>query len=144
MFFLFGENEQCYSRFISLIINPFTARVFDRVLWGDSNYWVYGRNPMMWPFKWKLSACTYTWCYLFFKISQNEIWTFGWNLLVAKFGSERVNTHFFHGNIWTYNWPAPNASGFIAQLVEHRTGIARSRVQSPLKSLIFFFSGYFT
>ena len=50
-----------------------------------------------------------------------------------------INTHFFHGNIWTHNWPAPNVSGFIAQLVEHRTGIARSRVQTPLKSWIFFF-----
>ena len=29
-------------------------------------------------------------------------------------------------------------SGFIAQLVERRTGIARSRVQAPLKSWIFF------
>ena len=35
-------------------------------------------------------------------------------------------------------WPAPNISGFIAQLVEHHTGIARSRVQTPLKSWIFF------
>ena len=35
-----------------------------------------------------------------------------------------------------------NVSGFIAQLVEHRTGIARSRVQTPLKSWIF--SGFFT
>ena len=42
----------------------------------------------MWPFKWKLSACTYTWYYLFFKILQNEIWKSGWNL--AKFDSERV------------------------------------------------------
>ena len=33
-----------------------------------------------------------------------------------------INTHFFHGNIWTHNWPAPNVNGFIAQLVEHRTG----------------------
>ena len=52
-----------------------------------------------------------------------------------------INTHFFHGNIWTlwtHNWPAPNVSGFIAQLVEHRTGIARSRVQTPLKSWISF------
>ena len=49
-----------------------------------------------------------------------------------------VNTHFFHGNIWTHNWPAPDVSGFIAQLVEHRTGIAMSRVQTPLKSWIFF------
>ena len=47
--------------------------------------------------------------------------------------------HIFHGNIWTQNWPAPNVSGFIAQLVERRTGIARSRVQAPLKSWIFFF-----
>ena len=49
-----------------------------------------------------------------------------------------INTNFFHGNIWTHNWPAPNISGFISQLVEHRTGIARSRVQTPLKSWIFF------
>ena len=54
-----------------------------------------------------------------------------------------INTHFFHGNIWTHNWPAPNISGFIAQLVEHRTGITRSQVQTPLKSWIFF-SGLFT
>ena len=54
------------------------------------------------------------------------------------FKSYIINTHFFHGNIWTHNWPAPNVSGFIAQLVEHRTGIARSRVQTPLNSWIFF------
>ena len=57
----------------------------------DSNFWVCGRNPMMWPFKWKLSAFTYTRCYLFFKILQNEIWKFGRNLPLATFGSERVN-----------------------------------------------------
>ena len=50
-----------------------------------------------------------------------------------------INTLFFHGNLWTHNWPAPNVSGFIAQLVEHRIGIARSRAQTPLKSWIFFF-----
>ena len=49
-----------------------------------------------------------------------------------------INTHFFHGNIWTHNWPAPNVSGFIGQLVEHRTGITRSRVQTAFKSWIFF------
>ena len=49
-----------------------------------------------------------------------------------------IHSHIFHGNIWTQNWPAPNVSGFIAQLVERRTGIARSRVQAPLKSRIFF------
>ena len=54
-----------------------------------------------------------------------------------------INTHFLHGNIWTQNWPAPNVSGVVAQLVEHRTGIARSWVWTPLKSWIFF-SGFFT
>ena len=49
-----------------------------------------------------------------------------------------IHLHIFHGNIWTQNWPAPNVSGFIAQLVERRIGIARSRVQAPLKSWIFF------
>ena len=44
----------------------------------------------MWPFKWKLSACTFTWCYLFVKILENEIWKFGQNLPLATFGSERV------------------------------------------------------
>ena len=66
--------------------------------------------------------------------------------------------------IRTHKWPAPNVSGFIAQLVrashryrsleltndqlptsvvsylswlERRTGIARSRVQTPLKSWLF-------
>ena len=57
---------------------------------GGSNFWVCGWNPMMWPFKKKFSACSFTWCYLFSEIWQNEIWTFGRNLPLAKFGSERV------------------------------------------------------
>ena len=57
---------------------------------GGSNFWVYGRNTMMWPFKWKLSACTYTWCYLSPTILENEIWKFGRNLPLATFGTERV------------------------------------------------------
>ena len=59
------------------------------------------------------------------------------NVLILS-SSFTTHLHLFHGNIWTQNWPAPNVSGFIAQLVERRTGIARSRVQAPLKSWIFF------
>ena len=55
------------------------------------NFWVCGPNPMMSPFKWKLSACTYTWCWLFFKILQNEVCKLTRNLPLASFGSERVN-----------------------------------------------------
>ena len=46
---------------------------------------------MLWPLKWKLSAYTYTWRYLFVKILQIEIWKFGQNLPLAPFGSEMVN-----------------------------------------------------
>ena len=64
----------------------------------------------------------------FYFISAVHIW----------FISYIINSHLFDGNVWTHNWPAPNVSGFIAQSVEHRTGIASSRVQTPLKSWIFF------
>ena len=74
----------------------FTGRVFDGVLWGDSTFWVCRWNPMMWPFKWNLSACTYTWCYLFVKILENEIWKFDRNLPLASFGSERVKRACVH------------------------------------------------
>ena len=73
-----------------LSFNPFTARVFDRVLWGNSHFWVCRRNPMMWPFKWKLSACTFTRCYLFVKILENDIWKFGLNFPLTTFDSERA------------------------------------------------------
>ena len=38
---------------------------------------------MMRPFKWKLSACTVTFCYFFVQILENEIWKFGGNLPLA-------------------------------------------------------------
>ena len=50
-----------------------------------------------------------------------------------------INTHFFHGNIWTHNSPAPNVSGFIAQLVEHRTGIREVTGSNPVEALNYFF-----
>ena len=34
----------------------------------------------MWPFRRKLSASIFTWCRLFLKILENEIWNFGRNL----------------------------------------------------------------
>ena len=72
-----------------LWLNPFTARVLDG-LWCEYNFRVCGQNPMLWPLKWKLSACTFTQCYFFFRISQKEIWKFGQNLLLAKFCSKDI------------------------------------------------------
>ena len=55
------------------------------------------------------------------------------------FISSISNTHFFHGNIWTHNWPAPHVSGFTAQLVEHRTGNREVTGSNPVEVLNFFF-----
>ena len=62
-------------------------------------------------------------------------------------GTQRSWNMFFtsilHGLIRTHKWPVSNVSGFIALYValtswlERRTGIARSRVQTPLKSWLF-------
>ena len=49
-----------------------------------------------------------------------------------------INTHFCHGNIWTHNWPAPNISSFIAQLVEHRTSNHEVTGSNPIEVLNFF------
>ena len=49
---------------------------------------------MMWPFRWKLYACTFTWRHLFLKILENEIWNFGRNLPLATFGSEGLKERF--------------------------------------------------
>ena len=48
----------------------------------------------MWPFKWKLSAFTFTSGHLFLKILENEIWNFGRNLPLATFGSEGLKERF--------------------------------------------------
>ena len=50
---------------------------------------------MMWPFKWQLSVCTFTWCFLFLKILENEICKSGRNLPLTTFGIESVKTSIF-------------------------------------------------
>ena len=77
--------------------------------------------------------CSTNWAMKPLTLGAGQLWVHIW------FISYIINTHFFQGNIWTHNWPSANVSGFIAQLVEHRTGIASTRVQTPLKSWIFFF-----
>ena len=77
--------------------------------------------------------CSTNWAMKPLTLGAGQLWVHIW------FISYIINTHFFQGNIWTHNWPSPNVSGFIAQLVEHRTGIASTRVQTPLKSWIFLF-----
>lgn len=40
--------------------NPFTARVFDGVFWGDSTVWVCGQNPMIWSHSNEISLTVLT------------------------------------------------------------------------------------
>ena len=49
----------------------------------------------------------------------------------------------FHGNIWTYKWPAPNVSGFIAQLVRASHRYREVTGSGPVE-ILNFFSGFFT
>ena len=49
---------------------------------GDSNFWVYGRNPMMWPFKWKLVSSALLWYCLLCCTGCSNFWARRWNLLV--------------------------------------------------------------
>ena len=84
--FLFSSNSDKFCILLTLSL-PECLMEFCKVILT----FVCGRNPMMWPFKWKLSACTFTWCYLFLRMLENEIWEFGRNLPLATFGIERVN-----------------------------------------------------
>ena len=40
---------------------------------GGSNFWVCGRNPLVWPFKWSPFGITFRWFYCFLTFSKNEI-----------------------------------------------------------------------
>ena len=55
----------------------------------------------MWPFKWKLSAFTFTWRHLFLKENESEMkmWNVGRNLPLATLGSERVKACVSRGNL---------------------------------------------
>ena len=52
---------------------------------GDSNFWVVGWNPKVWPFKWNLFGNTFTWNYLLLNFLQNENYNFFWNLTLFTF-----------------------------------------------------------
>ena len=81
----------------------------------------------MWPFKWKLSASTFSWCYLFVKILENEMWKFGRNLPSATFSSERVNLFTTYGHFHlSPRWPLWRGSvvlgaSTLVHLISHQT-----------------------
>ena len=57
-----NETVQTFLRSLS----PFIAIADSCKVAGlQCNFWVCGRNPAVWPFKWNLSGRTFTWYYLF-------------------------------------------------------------------------------
>ena len=72
---------------------------------------------------WQVSVTSDVWCLI------SDVWH------KITQGLNEISIHLWN---WLTNWPAPNVDGFIGQLVEHRTSIASSRVQTLLKSWIFF------
>ena len=83
------------------------------------------QQPVLLRPSWQQIRCLFLHCHFIFAV---HIW----------FISYIINTHFFHGNIWTHNWPAPIVSSFIAQLVEHRTGNREVTGSNPVEVLNFF------
>ena len=111
---------------------------------------------MIWPFKWKLSACTFTWCYLFVKILENEICL--WPHLAVKGLSATIvnkmhltNTLFTlspcHGScpfvkyINTYPSDSISSRRLVKRInISHK--IAGTTQTGPQKTALVFISGY--
>ena len=66
-------------------------------------FWLCGRNPMKWPFKWNLSTYNFTWCYLSFKILQNEIYEFLVNFAFGHIWQWKGFIRIFYSEIKSYN-----------------------------------------
>ena len=88
--------------------NPFIARVNVGVPKGSLNFWVCGQNPMMWPFKWNLSACSFKRRYLFSKFYKTKFGNFCWILPLNTLGTERVNEE--EQEIKMINWRTKSGS----------------------------------
>ena len=61
-----------------------------------------------------------------------------WKKIQASAGFEPVTSAIPVQCSTNWNWPAPNSHGFIAQLVEHCTGIAEVTGSNPAEAWIFF------
>ena len=62
------------------------CRVLYKVAGLQCNFWVCGRNPAVWPFKWNLSGRTFTWYYLFVCLFLLLLFNF-WVFSKMKFGN---------------------------------------------------------
>ena len=78
---------------------------------GDSNVWVCGWNPIVWPFKWKLLSSTFLcycllFCSNFWDCRWNpKVWPFKWKLLSSNFSCGTVYYAVQGGsNFWVRGW----------------------------------------
>ena len=71
-----------------------------------SNFWVYGWNPMVWPFKWNLFRSTFTWYYLysmFFQLwTESVVWPFKWNSFGSTFTCCYLFSSILRNKVWIF------------------------------------------
>ena len=61
---------------------------------GSNQFWVCGRNPKVWPFKWKLLSSTFLWCCLLYCTRRYLFWVCGWNPKVWPFKWKLLSSTF--------------------------------------------------
>ena len=121
--------QQYFHMVLFVFCAVLTFASMDEILWSDhsnetpsavlshgticflrcSNFLVYGWNPMMWPFKWNLSSCTFICYYLF--CSSFQLLVGRWNPTVCH-SNKTSSTVFSHGAIcfvssskcWVRGW----------------------------------------
>ena len=82
----FRKTVDLYVNSLYSFFNAFTPRVLDGAAFCEVTLTFESVDETLWSDhsnETSLPVRTYTWCYLFFKISQNEIWNF---LLKFTFG----------------------------------------------------------
>ena len=89
-FFSQSQWHNPYPRSLTLSLPESVMETFKVVL-----TWVCGWNPMVWPLiKWLLFGSTFTFCFIYLSILQNETWELPWILILGTLGNERVKSHF--------------------------------------------------
>ena len=111
-----------------VVLLPFGASTDFCVRLEEKKAWSQVKSMFVWNMKPLTLGAGQLWFHMF-------PWFISFPQFIYHLFSYIINTHFFHGKIWTHNWPAPNVSGFIAQLRGH----GFKPRWSPE-----FFSGFFT
>ena len=71
-----------------------SCSIVDYVVQGCSKFWVCGLNPMVWPFKWKLTEQYFPVALLIMLYKVLNFWVCGWNPMVWPFKWKPLSSAF--------------------------------------------------